>query len=149
MFAIQEEEINTNNFKSKRDKKHNKNPKCQLCHAEKETIQHIIAACLKLNASVYLSVRHNKVSKIIYDSVIQKNDIDNRMIALQEKYTDEFVETWWDTKIKAIPSLQHNKPDLVIWYKIDKTCFIVNVAVELDVNTTRNYNQKNDNSVLL
>ena len=43
----------------------------------------------------------------------------------------------------------HNKPDLVIWCKIDKTCFIVDVAVRLDVNGTRNYNQKNDDYVLL
>ena len=48
----------------------------------------------------------------------------------------------WDTKIKTIPSLQHNEPDLV-------TCLIVDVAVGLDENTTRNYNQKNDNYVLL
>ena len=124
LFAIQEEEINTNNLKNKRDKKHNINPKCQLCHAEKETIQHIIAACPKLRASMYLPVRHNKVAKIIYDCVIQRNDIDNRMIPLQQKYTDEFVEIWWDNKIKTIPWLQHNKPVLVIWYKIGKTCFI-------------------------
>ena len=45
LFAIQEKEINTNNLKSKRDKKPNINPKCRLCHAERETIQHIIAAC--------------------------------------------------------------------------------------------------------
>ena len=85
---------------------------------------------------MYLPLRHNKVAKIIYDSVIQRNDIDNRMMPLQEKYTDEFVEMWWDNKIKTIASLQHNKPDLVIWYKIDKTCSIVDVAVGLDVNTT-------------
>ena len=71
------------------------------------------------------------------------------MIPLPEKYTVEFVEIWWDTKIKTIPSLQHNKPDLVIWHKIDKTCFIVDVPVRLDINTTRNYNQKNDNYMLL
>ena len=50
------------------------------------------------------------------------------MIPLQEKYTDKFVEIWCDTKIKTIPSLQHNKPDLVIWYKTNKTCFIVDAA---------------------
>ena len=144
LFAIQEEEINTTNLKSK-DKKHNINPKCWLCHAEKEIIQHIIAAFPKLSTSMYLPVRHNKVAKIIYVGVIQRNNIDNQMISLQEKYADEFVEIWWDTKIKTIPSLQHNKPDLVMRYKIDKTWFIVEIAVRLDVNTTRNYNQKDDN----
>ena len=33
--------------------------------------------------------------------------------------------------------------------KIDKTCFIADIAVGLDVNTTRSYNQKNDNYLLL
>ena len=98
---------------------------------------------------MYLPVGHNKVAKIIYDGVIQRNEIDNRMIPLLQKYTNEFVKIWWDTKIKKMPSLQHNKPDLVIWYKIDKTCFIINIAFGRDVNTTRNYNQKNDNYVLL
>ena len=45
--------------------------------------------------------------------------------------------------------LQDNKPDLVIWCKIDKTRFNVDVAVGLDANMTRNYNQRNDNYVLL
>ena len=82
--------------------KHNINPKCRLCRAEKETVQHIIAGCPKLNASMYLPVRHNKVTKIIYDGVIQRNEIDNRMIPLQQKYANEFVEIWWDTKIKTM-----------------------------------------------
>ena len=56
LFAIQEEEIHTNDLKSKRDKKLNVNPKCRLCHAEKERIQHIIAACPKLSTSMYLPV---------------------------------------------------------------------------------------------
>ena len=124
LFAIQEEGINTNNLNSKRDKKHNMNPKCELFHAEKEAIQHITAACTKLSASMYLPVRHNKVAKIIYDGVIHRNDIDNWMKPLQEKYADEFVEIWWDTKLRIIPPLQHNKPDLVIWCKIDKTCLL-------------------------
>ena len=34
LFAIQKEGINTNNLKSKRDKKHNMNPKCELFHAD-------------------------------------------------------------------------------------------------------------------
>ena len=46
------------------------------------------------------------------------------MIPLQQKYTDEFVEIWWDNKIKTIPWLQQSKPVLVISYKIGKTCFI-------------------------
>ena len=51
---------------------------------------------------MYLPVRHNKVTKIIYDGVIQRNEIDNRMIPLQQKYANEFVEIWWDTKIKTM-----------------------------------------------
>ena len=94
---------------------------------------------------MYLPVWHNKFAKIVYDGVIKRNGIDNRMIPLQEKNTDKFVKIWWDTKIKTMPLLQDNKPDLVIWCKIDKTCFNVDIAVGLEANMTRNYNQRNDN----
>ena len=35
------------------------NPNCRLCGNSKETIQHIIAACPNLSASMYLPLRRN------------------------------------------------------------------------------------------
>ena len=39
-----------------------------------ETIQHIIASCLNLSASMYLSLQHNKVANVIYQNIVPKED---------------------------------------------------------------------------
>ena len=46
LFAIQEEEINTNNLKSKRVKKHKINPKFRLCDAEKKRFNKLLQLAL-------------------------------------------------------------------------------------------------------
>ena len=62
--AIQEEEINTRYLKSKRN--NNINPICRLCKQQNETIQHVVASCPFISASMYLPFRHDKVAYIIY-----------------------------------------------------------------------------------
>ena len=108
IFAIQEEEIYKNHLAAKRDKENNKSAKCRLCKTENETIHHIIACCPKLSASMYLPVRHNKVAKVIYDTIINHN-----RILIEKIYTDNDKEIWWDKKVTTIPPLIHNKSDIV------------------------------------
>ena len=53
-------------------------------------------------------------------------------------------EIWWDKKI-TMPPLKHNKPDILYWNKHDNTCFIIDIAVGLDVNITKSVILKHDN----
>ena len=69
--AIQEEEINTKLLKHKRLREET-NPNCRLCHTQIKSIQHIIACYPKLNASMYLPIRHNEVAKVIYENLISR-----------------------------------------------------------------------------
>ena len=74
--AIQEEEIFTRALEVKRKEDSTVNPNCRLCGSTKETIQHIIASCPRLSASMYLPVRHNKVAYVVYQYLVDKhNDI--------------------------------------------------------------------------
>ena len=88
VFAIQEEEINTNLLVAKRDR--NRNTNCRLCKKEKESIQHVISSCSKLFASMYLPLRHDKVAKVIYDVIIdcknQKKGIVEFTVKVIKKY---------------------------------------------------------------
>ena len=130
IFAIQEEEININLFLvAKKDG--NINTKCRLCKKEKESIQHVIASCTKLFASMYLPLRHDKVTKVINDAII---DHKNQKNGLVEIYSEGNKEMWWDKKIITIPPLNHNKPDILYWNKHDNIRFIIDIAVGLDVN---------------
>ena len=144
IFAIQEEEIYTNHLTAKRDKENNKSAKCRLCKTENETIHHIIVCCPKLSASMYLSVRHNKVAKVIYDAII---DYDRTPI--EEIYTDNDKEIWWDKKVTTIPPLKHNKPDIVYWNKTENKCYIIGIAIDLYINVGKNINLKYDNYMQL
>ena len=142
IFAIQEEEIYTNHLAAKRDKENNKSAKCRLCKTENETIHHIIACCPKMSASMYLPVGHNKVAKVIQDTIINHD-----RTPIEQFYTDNNKEIRWDKKITTIPPLKHNKPDIVYWNKTENKCYITDTAIGLNVG--KNINLKYDNYAIV
>ena len=142
--AIQEEELQTNALKAKRMKDSEVNPFCRLCKCNKETIQHVIACCPRLSASMYLPLRHNKVANIIYQNIVYKSANKDRQ-PIQTIYTDDDIEVWWDTKIQTLTPCQHNKPDIILWKKDDKMCYVIDICICLDVNIDKNINMKLDN----
>ena len=143
LSAIQEEEIFTRSLKSKRLTDEHIYPNCRLCVNQKETIQHIIASCPNLSALMYLPLQHNKVTNVIYQNIVPKEEEKCRQ-TIREFYSNEQLEIWWDTKIKTLTHVQYNKPDIVMWRKEDKQCFIIDISVGLDVNVTKNFSQKCD-----
>ena len=51
--------------------------------------------------------------------------------------------------VKTAPPVRHNKPDLVVWRKKDKTCFVIDVCVPLDQNIQQNEKLRQDRYVAL
>ena len=142
LCAIQEEEIATRALKAKRSKGE-ENPNCRLCKCSQETIQHVVSACPMLSASMYLPMRHNKVCNVVYQNIIQKESTKKRQ-PIQTYYANEEIEVWWDTKIKTLTKCEHNKPDIVLWCKPEKKCYVMDICVCLDVNIEKNIQQKRD-----
>ena len=54
--------------------------------------KHIISSCPKLSSPMYLTIRHNKVAKIIYD-VLVCTEI-NKRPPIQEVYSNGHKEMW-------------------------------------------------------
>lgn len=74
IFAIQEVEIRTNSCEHKRMKEYDKpnfSLSCQVCHQSCKTMQHLLASCSGLSASMYLPVRHNAVAMQIYFELVK------------------------------------------------------------------------------
>ena len=136
--AIQEEEINTHYLKSKRN--NNINPICRLCKQQNETIQHIVASCPSISASVYLPLRHDEVAYIIYKQMLTNKQ--DEKVHVQEFHKDDSIDVWWDTKIKTLQKIQHYRPDIVVWKNKEKLCFTIDVSIGLDVNVDKNYELK-------
>ena len=59
------------------------------------------------------------------------------------------IEIWWDIHIRTVPSVEHNKPDIVVWEKDTKTCKIIDICVPLDENVLNQEKKKNDTYVQL
>ena len=113
LYAIQEEEINTNYLKHKRsDNKQEVNPKCRLCNTRDESIHHVIASCPMLSASMYLPVRHDQVVKEIYRKLITPDE--NVKVPILVSYPTNSIDIWWDTKIKTPCGVKHNKPGIIL-----------------------------------
>ena len=51
--------------------------------------------------------------------------------------------------VKTCPPVKHNKPDLVVWRKRKKTCFVIDVCVPLDQNIQKNEKLRQDRYVAL
>ena len=52
---------------------------------------------------------------------------------------------WWDQKVKIPGTLKHDKPDIVLWRKNEKKCYIIDIVVGLDANVNKNVQLKHDN----
>ena len=153
IFAIQEQEINTRALQKSREQKDNNlfDSKCRYCHQAKEDIFHILASCGHLSSSLYLTVRHDEVGKIIFNELIKEDDettpykVPNNGVA----WNTNTLELWWDTPVNTQPKTTHNKPDLIIWRKKQKQCIVVDFCIPLDQNVKANEKVKKDRYVPL
>ena len=64
-------------------------------------------------------------------------------------WANQHIEIWWDTLIKTVPTVPHNKPDIVIWKKNENKRFIIDICVPLDQNIHKQEKMKIDNYTLL
>ena len=151
IFAIQEQEINTRALQSKRQHPGDQtfNKKCRYCHSKLEDIFHLICSCERLSASLYLPVRHNEVGKTLYNEIIKLKDDTHQPIIPPPILNTNEIEIWWDIHIRTVPSVEHNKPDIVVWEKDTKTCKIIDICVPLDENVLNQEKKKNDTYVQL
>ena len=133
--AVQEQEIRTRALEKQRAMKGSKTEGlCWHCLMHDEDICHVIGSCSRLSSSMYLPFRHDQVARLVYNQIIRLYEPSSNYQAPQPVYTAGETELWWDMKIPCTPAVEFNRPDIVIWHKIKKTCQIIEVGTPLDVN---------------
>ena len=137
--SLQEQEINTR----RAIKRHKKNPtkkqalnsNCRMCKQNEENLQHILGVCPAISTNLNLNSRHNPVAEVLYFEVLKNLEIRNQH---QRKPVNVLVhneyEIWWDQKISTPNNIPHNKPDIVIWNHLEKSCQIIDISVPLYFN---------------
>ena len=148
--AIQEQELNTKETRKRREKDQEKRKQmdttCRVCGEKGESVYHLRCNCPILAPTLYLTVRHNQVARILYQEIIQNK----RLIYKPPKVTKvRELEIWWDNETYTVSKVDHNRPDMVIWDSTSKQCQIVEVTVSLDTNLPKAYKDKKHKYITL
>jgi hypothetical protein len=148
-IAIQDQVINTRNYKKYIIKDRTlTTDKCRKCNIHSETIDHITSGC-KLLAAVDYTNRHNNVGKIIHMALIHKYNLADTTEPYY-KYTPQPVienathKIYWDNPILTDKTITANRPDITLIDKINKTTYLIDIAVPSDHNVKSKYTEKID-----
>jgi hypothetical protein len=109
------------------------NDKCRLCINKPETIDHITGACTSL-ASVEYTRRHDNVAKILHQQICKRinpeglNEPYHKYIPLNV-IEDNEQKIYWNRDIITDKTIPHNRPDIVVTNKINKTTYLIDIAI--------------------
>ena len=97
----------------------------------------------------YKKARHDEVAAILPRQMCQKygfptaaksyeNFVDKEMSVLE----NEKVKILWDFSIQTEIKIDHNKPDIVLLDKKEKTCYVIDVAWPFDTRVEKKEKEK-------
>ena len=145
IIAAQDQALRTNSIKNRIDKQQ-VSPACRLCGERDETVSHIVAECKMLAQKYYQSWRHDKVAQVIHWQLCHRFKI-NR----EDKWYNHIPEPGlesrehkilWDFKIQTDNPIEANKPDIVVFNKESKDCYIIDVACLFDTSIDHKTKEK-------
>ena len=123
----------------------------ECARKREETIAHIVSECQKFAQREYKSWRHDKVAAVIHWYLWNKfrfecNDKYYNHIVTKENRVLENVEVLllWDFSIQTETRIDHNKPNIMIKNKKEKTCQIIDVACPFDTRVKQKEEEKLD-----
>ena len=148
IMAAQDQAIRTNLIRHNIDKE-DISPSCRLCGERDETVSHIVSECKELAQKDYKKARHDKVAAILHWQMCQKygfptaaksyeHFVDKEMSVLE----NEKVKLLWDFSIQTEVKIDHNKPDIVLLDKKEKTCYVIDVACPFSIQELKRRRKK-------
>ena len=145
ILAAQDQSLATNNYKTNISKTEN-DDKCRICKLRSETIDHIVAGCPVLAPTEYME-RHNKIGKYLHWHICKSENIEvnKKWYKHQpEPVTEnENCTILWDFGIHTDKMISANRPDIIIKYKEEKQCILIDMSVPCDANiTTKEFEKK-------
>ena len=68
--------------------------KCRVCKDQNESVYHLACSCPILAPTLYLKVRHNQITKILYQEIIKSDHLILNPLEVTVKYGTEAGMTW-------------------------------------------------------
>lgn len=145
LTAAQDQALRTNSIKNRIDKE-DVSPMCRLCGEREETVSHIVTECKKLAQREYKMWRHDKIGQVIHWKLCQKYNI-----PCKDKWYDhdpegvienDQVKVLWDFRIQTDHQIEHNRPDIVVLDKIERSCNVIDIACPFDTRVLEKEQEK-------
>ena len=144
LMAAQEQSLRTRKIRHTIDKA-NVDPKCRLCAEKDETVDHLVAGCVKLAQGEY-KARHDKVGAVIHWRLCKKYGIEAHKDwyrhEVQPVIETDQVKLLWDMCIQTDHVIQARRPDMVVVDKAKKEITIIDFAVPADKNVADKEKEK-------
>lgn len=147
MVAIQDQVLPTRNYLKFIVKDQNiVTDDCRRCGAQHETIQHILAGCTVLVSEGYKR-RHDNIGKILHQELLKKYGILSSLLPYYKYNPESVIDcpaylVYWDRTILTDTSVPCNRPDIVIYNKMEKNIILVDFAVVNNNNLESTYSTK-------
>jgi hypothetical protein len=112
---------------------------CRYCRRHKETIDHLCSGCPILATREYIA-RHNKVAQHVHWKVCKHYGLE-AADRWYEHQTPPVIENdkvcvLWDFSIHTDRTIKANRPDIVIRDKRKKMCWLLDISIPNDANTS-------------
>ena len=147
MIAIQDQVINTNNYRKFVINDPNiETDTCRRCHQKPETIQHITSGCTYLANTDYLH-RHNQVCNIVHQKLANKYGLLNTYTPYYKYQPKPVLENnshrlYYDRSIITDRQVTNNRPDIVLVDKRANTGLLIDIAIPNNNNVLDKFQEK-------
>ena len=146
MIAIQDQVIHTRNYRKHIMRDLTVTDVCRHCHNSTETIQHITGACMAIAQTDYKH-RHDQAAAIIHQCLAFKYHLLSEKIPYykykpQTVLESQYYKIYWDRTIITDKTIHHNRPDITVHNKRDKTVFLIDIAIPNTNNISSTFTGK-------
>ncbi|XP_044762032.1 uncharacterized protein LOC123319228 [Coccinella septempunctata] len=146
LFAIQDQVVPTRNYSKFILKQQLNNTKCRLCDCVEETVQHLSSGCSAIADTKYMS-RHNNMGKVVHQLLclgerLLQNFTPYHAYTPQTLLENEHTKVYWDFAVLTDQGVEHNRPDMIVWYKTEKTAVLIDFSIPMDQNLAKAYQGK-------
>ncbi|XP_064076354.1 uncharacterized protein LOC135194637 [Vanessa tameamea] len=147
LIAIQDQVINTRNYKKYILKESIESDLCRKCHRMPENIQHITGACPTLVQTDYTH-RHNQIVHYIHQKLAHKYNFTNTPLKPYYEYQpnpvleNEEIKIYYDRAILTDKTIHYNRPDITLVNKSSKIAYLIDVSVPNTHNLLKTITEK-------
>ena len=134
IFAAQEQALRTNWIRNSIDGQE-VSEKCRMCGERDKSITHLIAECKKLSQKEYKQ-RTDNIARTVHLELRQKFGL----VGEFKWYNDKPASVVEYDRVKILRHfnihtdhvIQHRRPDIVVLYKTERKCYLIDIAVPGD-----------------